>query len=70
MEHLKKQNKQEHTTTYPTVVIDMNAHQKPSQVPLENEEGKFSEFFLASYKTCPKTISYFQLFVINYFKSS
>ena len=44
----KKQKKQEHTATYPTVVIDMNAHQKPSQVPLENEEGKFSEFFLAS----------------------
>ena len=44
----KQQQQKEHTTTYPTVVIDMNAHQKPSQVPLENEEGKFSEFFLAS----------------------
>ena len=44
----KQQQQQEHTTTYPTVVIDMNAHQKPSQVPLENEEGKFSEFLLAS----------------------
>ena len=43
-----KKKQQEHTTTYPTVVIDMNAHQKPSQVPLENEEGKFSEFLLAS----------------------
>ena len=43
-----KQQQQQHTTTYPTVVIDMNAHQKPSQVPLENEEGKFSEFLLAS----------------------
>ena len=44
----QQQQQQEHTTTYPTVVIDMNAHQKPSQVPLENDEGKFSEFFLAS----------------------
>lgn len=34
--------------TYPTVVMEIKAHQKPSHVPLVNVEGKSSEFFLVS----------------------
>ena len=34
--------------TYPTVVMETKAHQKPSHVPLVNDLGKFSSFLLFS----------------------
>ena len=34
--------------TYPTVVMEIYAHQKPSGTPLVNDSGKFSLFCLRS----------------------
>lgn len=36
--------------TYPTVVMVMNAHQNPSNMPLKNDIGNWSAFSLRSYR--------------------